>query len=1025
MKFFNPFWILAAFLLNCSAALADDVITNVMSPIASYQYPDDFSSEALTNGGVMSPILSYQYYEWPGNDVLQLDSSPWVSYFYPLGDGGSGVSGGFSQVEILPSSLPADGQTPATVTVTLLDGNGNPVSGKVVRVTVVEQTSGGVMMLSSVSQSASPTDGNGQATATLRSAVAGTALVSVQDITDGITLARHATVHFGSALVAPGQNLANAILELANSSSNLLVRSCASIATDEGSIGDYFHNQVTADQAEAAATALSGSIGSLLALVPGGEDALKAAAHALDQDVVLDRLDDILGIIAGSRSGLSEVGQVITNRNSAYEGTILQYEQNLLSGVPPGSTIFTEAYTNDLALRAQGNSYLKEILLSQDLFLTDMQQKAMVGQVDLLKPVFITLDVAGAVAGTAFATPAGGYALAEAINTGELWLTAPLNQQQLDSDQQSYMTAISSLNGCAYYSTLIYANTASAFSEIAQGQEPNPITGKMLAVTSQVDVQRLEGVTGNIGTWLAQQFLNTTPVFIAGEYSFVALTNTSPQRAFFSVTALYSRTVSIDLDNFGTTHYSMTVPMMVSSTTNLNPNQVAQVTVYYGSGKIGALPDPSSAIVVNVLGYDNHDGIYGVGSASTSIQWPTSIPITSQFGTSSRGIKPLGGPSTTNVFVVENPIRCFVFQTPAEQSYQAQIWVANPFAIPLLATVTQPLPTGVVVVSTDGLLESGSIVWTNMIVTNGLLEQSFSFTLSVPPGAQTNLPPATVMFSDGTGTNSLTQTASAASFVGLFPVGVSSVVSAGTWGADTAAELTVTNFTAARQAGSLAISLVDDNGNAVTNFSLSFSVNALSGTNLSYTLPGTLAPGTYAVSGVLSMGGGSSQVFSGTYDESPAPVWLGWGPAAGALTNGFVLQVNATAGYGYLIQASTNLVDWEPIQYLVLTNSSVYFTDYYAPGYSQRFYRATPVSQVESQVQSLEPPQLGSVTLVSGGGVQIALTGGIGQAYTVQASTNLVDWVAVTNILLSSGSGQFIEYSVTNYPQRFYRAVIP
>ena len=70
-------------------------------------------------------------------------------------------------------------------------------------------------------------------------------------------------------------------------------------------------------------------------------------------------------------------------------------------------------------------------------------------------------------------------------------------------------------------------------------------------------------------------------------------------------------------------------------------------------------------------------------------------------------------------------------------------------------------------------------------------------------------------------------------------------------------------------------------------------------------------------------------------------------------------------------------------------------------------------------------PELGAVRLVSGGGVQVTVTGGMGQTYTIQASTNLVNWVAITNMVLSTGSGQFIEYSVTNCPQWFYRAVLP
>jgi len=126
-------------------------------------------------------------------------------------------------------------------------------------------------------------------------------------------------------------------------------------------------------------------------------------------------------------------------------------------------------------------------------------------------------------------------------------------------------------------------------------------------------------------------------------------------------------------------------------------------------------------------------------------------------------------------------------------------------------------------------------------------------------------------------------------------------------------------------------------------------------------------------------------------------------------------------GFACLIEASTNLVDWQPVQYVVAASSPTYFTDYDAPYYNQRFYRAVPLSQVQSPVA----PQFGAVGLAPGGGVQVTLTGGVGQTYTVQASTNLVNWVAITNLVLSTGSGQFTDYPATNCPQQFYRAVVP
>jgi hypothetical protein len=289
---------------------------------------------------------------------------------------------------------------------------------------------------------------------------------------------------------------------------------------------------------------------------------------------------------------------------------------------------------------------------------------------------------------------------------------------------------------------------------------------------------------------------------------------------------------------------------------------------------------------------------------------------------------------------VETLIRSLVYPNPTNQTYQAHIWVVNPFAVPLLATVTQPLPPGAAVVSTDGLLWNDSIVWTNMVATNGLVEQSFSFTFAVPPGAGTNLPPPTLMFSDGTGTNSLTKAAAAATFLGLLPVGVSCVIPSGTWGVDTVAQLNVTNFTAASQVGSFAISLTDSKGNAVTNFSLSFAVSGLAGTNLTYSLPGTLQIGSYSLVGTLTINGGTAQVVSGTYVVPLPPTMLSLDSTALATTNSFTMVLRGPPGFNFLLEASTNLVDWTPIQYFERTDPAVYCTDSALANSQTRFYRA-------------------------------------------------------------------------------------
>jgi hypothetical protein len=73
--------ILPALVFLASFAFAQDTITNVMSPVVSYQYYD--SLEHLgANSVIMSQAASYQYFDWPDAGSVQFLDSPAVSYFY-------------------------------------------------------------------------------------------------------------------------------------------------------------------------------------------------------------------------------------------------------------------------------------------------------------------------------------------------------------------------------------------------------------------------------------------------------------------------------------------------------------------------------------------------------------------------------------------------------------------------------------------------------------------------------------------------------------------------------------------------------------------------------------------------------------------------------------------------------------------------------------------------------------------------------------------------------------------------------
>ncbi len=70
-------------------------------------------------------------------------------------------------------------------------------------------------------------------------------------------------------------------------------------------------------------------------------------------------------------------------------------------------------------------------------------------------------------------------------------------------------------------------------------------------------------------------------------------------------------------------------------------------------------------------------------------------------------------------------------------------------------------------------------------------------------------------------------------------------------------------------------------------------------------------------------------------------------------------------------------------------------------------------------------PRMTAIPGLPDGVAHVLVTGLPEQNYPIQASTNLSDWVALTNVVLTNGVGQFSDPSATNFSQRFYRAALP
>ena len=59
----------------------------------------------------------------------------------------------------------------------------------------------------------------------------------------------------------------------------------------------------------------------------------------------------------------------------------------------------------------------------------------------------------------------------------------------------------------------------------------------------------------------------------------------------------------------------------------------------------------------------------------------------------------------------------------------------------------------------------------------------------------------------------------------------------------------------------------------------------------------------------------------------------------GMSASGFSFQLSAPVGRTYIIQASTDLENWTPINTNVSAAEKMFFTDSFATNYSRRYYR--------------------------------------------------------------------------------------
>jgi outer membrane protein assembly factor BamB len=72
----------------------------------------------------------------------------------------------------------------------------------------------------------------------------------------------------------------------------------------------------------------------------------------------------------------------------------------------------------------------------------------------------------------------------------------------------------------------------------------------------------------------------------------------------------------------------------------------------------------------------------------------------------------------------------------------------------------------------------------------------------------------------------------------------------------------------------------------------------------------------------------------------------------------------------------------------------------------------------------LEKPLLTQLTKRPDAGFEFEMFGEVGQPYTIQRSTNLASWAVLTNFVAGTQTTSVVDFTASNSPSRFYRALI-
>jgi hypothetical protein len=168
--------------------------------------------------------------------------------------------------------------------------------------------------------------------------------------------------------------------------------------------------------------------------------------------------------------------------------------------------------------------------------------------------------------------------------------------------------------------------------------------------------------------------------------------------------------------------------------------------------------------------------------------------------------------------------------------------------------------------------------------------------------------------------------------------------------------------------------------------------------------------------GVYAGPGGSLGYLSQTIPTVAGQSYLlsFWLYSPGGAPNEFLVAWNGNALFD---QTNIPTIGWTNMQFIVTAtgvSTGLEFGFRNDPGYFG-------LDDIGFGAISAPPLRLSGAGFSTNGGFQLAVNGQIGQAYTLQASTNLVDWVSILNFTCTNSPMYVVDSPAKNYGRRFYR----